>query len=653
MATFKERLNLILEINAKAFKKGASTAQVSINKIRKATDGLKSQLFSAKAAVVGFFGAFAGGGIINTITKFEKLEASLKTVTGSAENANKAFKFIQDFAATTPFQLEEVVASFIKLKALGLDPSEAALRSYGNTASAMGFSLNQMIEAVADAATGEFERLKEFGIKAKSQGDNVTFTFQGVATTVKKNAAEIEGYLRSIGDVQFAGAMEEQAKTLNVAVSNMKDNFAKLIKTIGDAGLTDVLIKIANAIGLIAERAREGKTIISNLFVPLIVSTDALRVAFTKTLNRLSIIFNNIKIKVLNLTLSISDAFNDMRISMAASLEKLPLVGERLSSGLDDNIAAAAKEGQAIKNKIDRLVASNASLEQSNVETQQAFEDMLDAIVEDRAARAEESAVAEEEGDTGGGSTQPTEKSIIERLKAGEITAEQAVAEDPTRLKEIILVDELKKIQQQKLKDEIAFQREMTRRRQAWEKGELEDKVKMMSKDFNEVADHLQNTNLLFKEKSEALKTIIKAARISQVIIESVTAAQALFTKYSETYPPPTGQILGGIAAAAAIAGGAGRVAQIRGAAQGGIVGGVDTGRDNQMMAVRSGEMIVPPQFVKPLMPSFRQAVLNSDDGGDGFNGSAGGTSEIIIGLTDEAAHFITAGQRSNDALGV
>ncbi len=128
------------------------------------------------------------------------------------------------------------------------------LTSYGNTATAMGKSLNQMIEAVADASTGEFERLKEFGIKAKSQGDQVTFTFQGVSTTVGKNAEEIEGYLRSIGDVQFAGAMEQQAGTLNVALSNMGDSFSKLVKAIGDAGLTDILQGIANGVKWLAEQ---------------------------------------------------------------------------------------------------------------------------------------------------------------------------------------------------------------------------------------------------------------------------------------------------------------------------------------------------------------------------------------------------------------
>lgn len=169
--------------------------QMAFAQIGKSVDDMDKR-FSRFSGGMGKLGAlmataFVGKEITNTITKFEKLEASLRTITGSADNASTAFGFIQDFAATTPFQLEEVTEAFIKLKALGLTPSKEALISYGNTATAMGKSLNQMIEAVADATTGEFERLKEFGIKAKTEGDNVTFTFQGVSTTVGKNAAEI------------------------------------------------------------------------------------------------------------------------------------------------------------------------------------------------------------------------------------------------------------------------------------------------------------------------------------------------------------------------------------------------------------------------------------------------------------------------------
>ena len=117
-----------------------------------------------------------------TVTESEKLKGALQTMTGSAENAGIAFQHLTQFAAETPFTLDQSVEGFIKLKALGLDPSERALRSYGNTSAAMGKDMMQMIEAVADASTGEFERLKEFGIKARSEGDNVALTFRGVTT---------------------------------------------------------------------------------------------------------------------------------------------------------------------------------------------------------------------------------------------------------------------------------------------------------------------------------------------------------------------------------------------------------------------------------------------------------------------------------------
>jgi hypothetical protein len=178
-------------------------------------------------------GAFAGK-LIAVEREFGTLNASLITVTGSAREADKAFAMLSDFASTTPFSLQEVTAAFIKLKALGMDPSAEALRSYGNTASAMGKSLNQMIEAVADAATGEFERLKEFGIRAKSEGDRVTLTFRGVSTNIGKNASEIEGYLRRIGDVDFAGAMDARAQTLDGAISNLGDSWDALFRTIND-----------------------------------------------------------------------------------------------------------------------------------------------------------------------------------------------------------------------------------------------------------------------------------------------------------------------------------------------------------------------------------------------------------------------------------
>ncbi|EMA0042851.1 hypothetical protein U1J97_004494 [Salmonella enterica] len=184
------------------------------------------------AAVVAAMAYKAAQELVESQRQLDKMSASLKTLTGSTQGAKQALSILQDFARDTPYGLEQAVEGFRKLVALGLTPSEEALRSYGNTASAMGKDLNQMIEAVADASTFEFERLKEFGIKAKQNQKDIEFTFQGTTTVVKKNADDIEQYLLNIGNVNFAGAMADQANTLNGAIASAEDSWSQLKMTL-------------------------------------------------------------------------------------------------------------------------------------------------------------------------------------------------------------------------------------------------------------------------------------------------------------------------------------------------------------------------------------------------------------------------------------
>lgn len=204
--------------------------------------GLAKAALGAAAAIGGLESARSVfDSLVASQRNFDKLNSGLITMTGSAENAAKAFQVLQQFAKETPYGLNQAVEGFTKLVALGLNPSKEALISYGNTAAAMGKDLNQMIEAVADASTGEFERLKEFGIKASQQGDQVSFTFQGVTTTVKKNSEEIQNYLLAIGNTNFAGAMEIRAKTLDGALSSLEDTVAGLMLSIAQSGFGDAV----------------------------------------------------------------------------------------------------------------------------------------------------------------------------------------------------------------------------------------------------------------------------------------------------------------------------------------------------------------------------------------------------------------------------
>ena len=213
-----------------------------INETAKTFNGVLKQAAGLAGAYLGLRGLTSTfKSIVGVNAEFERLSGSLKTVTGSAKAAKEAFSLIEDFATSTPYQLDEIVDSFIRLKAMGLEPSMEALTSYGNTASAFGKNILEFVSAVTSATVGEFERLKTFGIKAKVEGDTVKFVFQGITTEVAKNATEIERYLRSIGNINFGGAMAEQMNTMGGMMSNIEDAMAKVARTIGESGLNDAI----------------------------------------------------------------------------------------------------------------------------------------------------------------------------------------------------------------------------------------------------------------------------------------------------------------------------------------------------------------------------------------------------------------------------
>lgn len=208
----------------------------------RATKSLTAGFGAVSGAIAGALAIYESfSKLISVSREFDVLNAQLITATGSIDGASKAFEALSSFAAATPYSLDQAVKGFTQLVNLGLTPSERALKSYGNTAAAMGKDLSQMIEAVADASTGEFERLKEFGIKASKQGDDVRVTFQGVTTTIGNSAAEIEGYLMGLGENQFAGAMEERAKTLDGAISNLEDTWDGLFRAVSSAGTGELI----------------------------------------------------------------------------------------------------------------------------------------------------------------------------------------------------------------------------------------------------------------------------------------------------------------------------------------------------------------------------------------------------------------------------
>jgi hypothetical protein len=206
----------------------------SSSKLQGAFSGLKDLLptLGIGALVAGIVSL--GKAIFNTRAEFQKYEAILKNTLGSEDAGRQALSMLTDAASELPISLKDATEGFIKLANRGIIPTKGELVKLTDIAMSQGKTLDQFIEATLDAMTGEYERLKEFGIRASKDGDKVTFMFKNQKTVVQNNEEAIKKYLLSLGDLPgVAGSSAAVMETLSGKVSNLGDNWDKMLNNMG------------------------------------------------------------------------------------------------------------------------------------------------------------------------------------------------------------------------------------------------------------------------------------------------------------------------------------------------------------------------------------------------------------------------------------
>ena len=293
------KLNVDIVAQLKDFNKAMSELKTEVDGISKSVTKSNDESIASTKKMSGAFSdvgktlasVFAvdqlisfGKSILATTVEFQKMEAVLSTSLGSNSAAKAAMDQIVNFASTTPFQVNELTDSFVKLANRGFVPTMAQMRQMGDVASSVGKSFDQLTEAILDAQTGEFERLKQFGIKASAQGDVVQFTFKGITTEVAKSDKAIQEYLLSLGNLEgVAGSMEAIAATTGGAISNLEDNITQLFKNIGDSssGFINWFVKDLN--NVISSLRNMGEIMeLLNPFKTLAESSDEARTYLLK-----------------------------------------------------------------------------------------------------------------------------------------------------------------------------------------------------------------------------------------------------------------------------------------------------------------------------------------------------------------------------------
>jgi phage tail tape-measure protein len=229
-----------------------------VDKSIKRTSGSFSKMkgLLAGAITIGGLSMF-GKSVAEASARAEDLKTTLATVTGSAQGAEDAWKFINDFATSTPFDIETLTNTFIKLKSSGVEPTLELLTAFGDAASITTDKVGSL-EAITDlfsrTTSGglgleELNRLADRGIPAFTiLEEKLGLARLEIAAFGKtaEGAAEIKDALLEGMNEKFGGGMEIASKNLSTSLSNMGIAANNALIAVGEGGLSGAMNDAAN-----------------------------------------------------------------------------------------------------------------------------------------------------------------------------------------------------------------------------------------------------------------------------------------------------------------------------------------------------------------------------------------------------------------------
>jgi hypothetical protein len=242
MALTIEELSVSIGAELSKLDKGLRDANTKLDKFSKEVNRKAKQSEDAFKGVGETLGAIFAidqiknftGEMLRLTGQTQKFEAVLGNTLGSDSAAARGMGQIQILAAKTNYSVTELTENYVRLANQGFKPTSAELMKLADLANSTGKQFTQLTEAILDAQVGEFERLKEFGIRASKSGDQVKFTFKGVTTEVQNTEASIRSYILGLGDLNgVQGATAKIAETLEGQLSNLGDAWEGLMTTIG------------------------------------------------------------------------------------------------------------------------------------------------------------------------------------------------------------------------------------------------------------------------------------------------------------------------------------------------------------------------------------------------------------------------------------
>ena len=265
--------------NIKGFKKFESQAKKSGEKSGKNfSDGFASSLNVALGiGIAKLFGKtldIVNNTISKTITnaqKLEVIETQFKTILGSTQAAQKQLEDLQNFAATTPFQLEGLSAATRQLLSFGVASEQVipTLRRLGDLAAGAGAEITDLtipfgrLVSTQKLTLQELDKFADRGINIYGELAKQTgISLASIRDQISKGNIPLKEFEKALENLtskggKFFNSTQALSKTFAGSVSTLNDNIFNLTANLGKAFSPFIIKALQETTKVVGNLAKE------------------------------------------------------------------------------------------------------------------------------------------------------------------------------------------------------------------------------------------------------------------------------------------------------------------------------------------------------------------------------------------------------------
>ena len=394
-------------------KKSGKQFSNNFTKSINASGGVKSLLgtigkIGAAAAAVGSVALFKS---VKDAATLEVINTQFEVMLKSSSAAQKQVEELQDFAASTPFQLTGLAEATKQLLSFGTAQKDIipTLTQLGDIAAGVGADITDLtipfgrLVSTQKLTLQELDKFADRGVNIYAELAKQTGTsLKDIRDDISRGKIPFEEFNKALTNMTgksglFFKGMEKQSKTLTGVMSTLADNLFNVSANFGKA-FSPVVIKIANdvikVIKDVNKEITESFNVFEDVLNPLIAVNEAIITYVIAPLELLG----NIGVTVFDLLVSgvatTVAAFGQLGGTIGSLLSKFGIADE-LSQGLQDfadtSAATAAEAALKVGESASSILDFDAStkLAQKNEELRAYFQTQREIVAVEGTATKE------------------------------------------------------------------------------------------------------------------------------------------------------------------------------------------------------------------------------------------------------------------------